>query len=446
MKSKLLAVDYFRGLMIFWVIILHALVHRVYASDTTEVQNLADNAPVWVLGILVLFALISLWGTAFSFLSGLSAAYSSTKKMQNPDYSLTKVIRDRIYTGLGLYGAYIFERTIISVLKRVAGLQMSAVPELLDLMYSSTLEAMAMWNFALAGIFYLTWRKRGYNRKRTQIILISLGFGILFGSLILDYFLTDVPVIIADLKANGQFGFYYLFLRFYAEQFSIFPVMAYAMFGAGFGLLLADDKPFSSIRKYGSRLGIILISIGLFIIISGYDILKGFYNTITPIPIEFLNLGLQLILMTYLLRIFDFRSRGMSTSMKKSLEFFQAFGSMSLTIYLFEGVINRILYNIFVLMRGYEFRGDFSLIIIFVQVNVIFWIFIIKVAKKHQYKYSVEWIIFKLKREIPKLLKRKRELKEHTVVKNHGGIDFSRFDEKLAISVQDTGRSSFSVS
>ena len=446
MKSKLFAVDYFRGLMIFWVIILHALVHRVYASDESEVQNLADNAPIWVLGILVLFALISLWGTAFSFLCGLSAAYSSAKKMQNPDYSLTKVIRDRIYAGLGLYGAYIFERTVISVLKRVAGLQMSAVPELLDLMNSSTLEAMAMWNFALAGIFYLTWRKKGYNRKRTQIVLIIIGFSILFGSLILDHFLTDVPALVANLKANQQFGLYYLFLRFYAEQFSIFPVMAYAMFGAGFGLLLADDKPFSSIRKYGVRLGIILISIGLIVIFSGYDILKGFYNTITPIPIEFLNIGLQLMLLTFLLRIFDFRSRGMSTQMKKSLEFFQAFGSLSLTIYLFEGVINSIFYNIFVLMRGYQFRGDFSLIIIYVQVNVLFWIFIIKIAKKHQNKYSIEWFIFKLKRKIPKLLKRKSKSKEHTVAKSHGNIDFSRNNQRLAISVQDTNRKSFSVS
>jgi H+/Cl- antiporter ClcA len=58
--------------MIFWVIILHALAHRVYGGDQSEISTMLTQAPKWLIALLVPFALLSLWGTAFSFLSGIS--------------------------------------------------------------------------------------------------------------------------------------------------------------------------------------------------------------------------------------------------------------------------------------------------------------------------------------------------------------------------------------
>ena len=153
MSKKILAINYLRGLMIFWVIILHAIGHRVYGGDQSEVTTMISQTPQWVIALMVPFALLSLWGTAFSFLSGVSGGYSSASKMK-AGHSLKKVIKGRMLTGVGLYVAYGIEKLFVRTLRFTINDKSRFTINFIDLLFSSTLESMAIWNFLLAIIFY----------------------------------------------------------------------------------------------------------------------------------------------------------------------------------------------------------------------------------------------------------------------------------------------------
>jgi hypothetical protein len=335
--------------------------------------------------------------------------------------SLEKVIRGRVFTGLGLYVAYGFERLFVRILRFSIQETSRLSINFMDLLFSSTLESMAIWNLLLALIFYITWKKKGYNRKRTLNVLVSLGFLMLFGALLINHFITDVPALVNSLMVNRQYFSLFLFERIYANQFSIFPVGAFAFFGAALGIILADDPPYSQIKKFGYGFGSLLIGLGLIVLIGGFDLIAGFDNTISPIPVDFINLGFQMCFFTFLVKKFDYRNKPLSRSLKRSYEFFEKFGNLSLTIYLFDGLLSTVLYRVYLSSIGNTFRGDFSMIIIFIQTVMIVWIALVKLFHRYNYKFSMEWLLLNLKSG--GFLKRKKSQgnskKAHTIVETN---------------------------
>ena len=145
---------------------------------------------------------------------------------------------------------------------------------------------------------------------------------------------------------------------------------------------------------------------GVAVIAGGFDLVAGFDNTISPIPFDFINLGFQMCFFTFLVKVFDYRKNPLPKKLKRSYEFFEKFGNLSLTIYLFDGILSTILYRVYIASIGNTFRGDFSMIIIFIQTVIIFWVVLVNLFHRHNYKFSMEWFLLNLKSG--RFLKRKK--------------------------------------
>ncbi len=434
MKKRILAVDILRGAMIYAVVIIHAVAHRIYQSNTDEVAKLIDNLPLIGYFIVVPFGILSFWGSLFSLLSGISIAFTLQTQYQN-GIPLKQITLNRINTSFRLFLIYLIYKIFFSAQGVVNGAKdyslitgtlesgSLAAPNLLHMLTSSTLEAMVWWNLVITGLFGINiWIKhkikskpqrtgnqsnlqrtgnqsnlQGTGNQSILWIFIIMGIFILLGSLLFMAFMPITSKIKQEMLSNGRYGQYFVMIRLYFGQFSIFPVMAYAMFGAGFGLMIAQERNIYAIKKFGLTIAIGLYSLFAVFLIAGYDFLQGFNQNIVPIPLEFFNLGSQMIVFLYFYQKFDYSQQPHSTEMKRWTKKMLNYSRLSLTIFILEPVVGQLMYILYVSLIGDSFIGDYSMMIVFCQSLIIFWELAVRVWAKKKFKYSFENIFGKMK-------------------------------------------------
>jgi len=125
-------------------------------------------------------------------------------------------------------------------------------PELLHMFTISTLESMALSGLLLSLLFYIMWKNQKAKPKQTAKTLIILAIGVFLITYYLRGMVSDseVMMIKESLWSDKSYLKYYLFLTIYGSRFAMFPVFAFALIGAAFGILIAGKVPFKEIFKW----------------------------------------------------------------------------------------------------------------------------------------------------------------------------------------------------
>ena len=425
--------------MIIYLVFLHALIQRVFSSDPAQFELVVNSIPLWADLALSPLVLISLWGTVFSFLTGVSVAYTMGSKTKKDKKNLNSAFRNRIIASVLLYLVFLIYKFIFgsrcnsnpessySLLTGSLELGTFHLPNMIHMITSDTLESLALWGIILSVFFYILWKKDGFtakNAKKTMWWLIGLGFAILIGSYFIRELVGDPRVVQTQLLNEHRYVEYFFFLRFYAERFAIFPVMSFALFGAGLGILLAQGVSFKKIRNYGLSIASILLAAFGVEMYLGFDIIGAFANEMVLLPMQFLNLGLQMITLIVLLRIIDFRKKPISKQGQKIIAFFGRYSALSLTVYTLEPLTSQLVYMLFSNLYGGPFFMDFPMILLYLQTEVFLWVIITKLWAKVRYIGSFEWLIGKGRKFINS---------KHYLVKNFG-IWIQNITKNLIIS------------
>ncbi len=402
---RILTFDIIRGVMIAYVIFLHALIQRVFSSDGSQFALVVDRIPIIAIILLSPLILLSLWGSVFTFISGASTAYSFAQKFGGSSQDLTMHFKKKISGGIALYLIFLIEKFFFSVRIMVhpettyslftGSLEQGKFqwPSLLHLTSSSTLESIALTSILISLFLFFLWKKKGMTKARTIKILILVGIFNLVLTSILRAIMPDPSVSKEYLLNNNLYLVYSLYLRLFADRFAHFPVFAFGLFGAAISLSITEPNGKAKTNKLGLKIAIPSLILFTFHMFNGFDVISGFHEEMVPLPLQYLNIGLQIIVTLILLNVFDFRNRPLSKNTQKFISAIQKYSALSLTVYVLEPFFSQLWYMLFETMYGGPFFMELPKILLYLETCIIFWWILVKLWDQGKYKFSLEWVM-----------------------------------------------------
>ena len=240
---------------------------------------------------------------------------------------------------------------------------------------------------------------------------------VLFISVVLRELIGDPYPVQDALIENENYLWYIIFLRLYSARFALFPVLAFGLMGASMGVILSRAKheniSFKEFSKFSySFAGLFLAIFGLYLL-NGFEVIPHFAQEFTPMALQFFNLGTQMIVMTVMVRIFDYAPPNKQAKRVHRVRFFQNFNRTSLTIFVFEPLVASSLYLAYHAVFG-DFSDNFPIIMSFILNVVLIWYVILKLWQKVNFAGSCEWFVQKGNKLLSRqpFLKRKNKSKE----------------------------------
>ncbi|MHA1720647.1 MAG: hypothetical protein ACTSWX_11820 [Promethearchaeota archaeon] len=429
-SKRLNSLDVIRGSMIFYVIFLHALIQRVFVSQGSEFEKVVDNIPLIFTIVGFPLILFSLWGTIFTFISGIATGYNVGSGVFKNQDSLNSHLKKRVANSLMLLiiskiSMFFFSGRTSDHFRETHSLFTGSletgtlsIPEFLHLFTINTLESMAISGLLLSLIFYLMWKNEKPRPKQAARNLIILAIGVFFITHYLRSILSDSEVMIIKESLWNEHSYlkYYLFLAIYASRFAMFPVLAFALVGAAFGVLIAGKVRFKEIFAWIFISGTLFIAAFIIGYLQGFDMIGTFANELVLLPMQCLNIGLQIYLFGICYYFFDvkqLRQRQSEDLEEKNkakvktnriLKFLRKYSDLSLTIYILEPLIAQSWYLLYYNLHKGSFSTNFPLIMLYLATVVATWFLMIWVWKKINNKYSFEWLMGKGKKVIMNIM------------------------------------------
>ena len=433
--KRLYSIDFVRGFLMLYIIVLHSLIQRVFSSSPGEFENTVTTIPLaFALGISPLI-IISIWGTIFSFMTGMAVGFRMGKAAgadPTSNYNrvkMEKIVSNRTYSGLMIFIVYILTNIFFATQSIEHGFKTHSIftgfmetltwnsPNFFSITATSTLETIALTGIIVSVLLKSAWIKYRLNTFQIVKRLVIIALFVLLISVILRQLIGAPLPVQATLLENGNYFWYILFLRLYSARFALFPALAFGLMGASMGVILSRTEhehiSFKQFSKFSySFAGLFLAIFGLYLL-NGFDIIPHFAQEFTAMALHFFNLGMQMIVMTVLVKIFDFAPAKLQARRLKRIRFFQNFNRTSLTIFVFEPLVASSLYI------GYRAAfGDFSDNLVLIAgfiLNVVFlWYVILKLWQKVNFTGSCEWVVQRGSEWLARqpFLKRKNKSKE----------------------------------
>ena len=261
-------------------------------------------------------------------------------------------------------------------------------------------------------LLWILFKKNGKKKiKRNIIILAIIGFSWAFLYYPISVFFS--PYVMQLFERGGFFIVLAFILRlFVSHQLSFFPMGIYAIFGMIIGILISQKQKTKTIKKICLAFSLVfLVAFSISILITIFTAENGAINAIYdimdyvlyPKELLFLSLGMMFLLIIPIIKKIEFRSAEDREKIAKKTLFLKKFGTITLTLYVFEPVINGFLGTIFHLIFNggvlYPFgtpdpymTNTFA-ILLFTLTFLTFWILFVHFWSKSNYKYGLEYLI-----------------------------------------------------
>ncbi len=456
MAKRILGIDLFRGFMIFYVILLHPLLQRVFAQNHGAFEDVMGTLPLIIIILGIPTFILALWGSVFTLLSGTAAAFQMTQKMeQSPhDRTLKNQLNNRIVNSiLILFFHYVFllffsnRSPDFSTTSLLTGYVESGSFNdfsLLTLLTGGTLESIAINSVLVSILLKISWQNNRYEPKRAIRILGTYAV-ISFSLAVIAELLVPEPQAFsyALLAREDLWSFLagLMYLKLFAVRFAFFPVSGFAAIGAIFGIFLGMGSKvrFRTLIKLGTGLMIFGFVIGALYLLSGFDLVSKFTSEHTPMLMQFVNIGLQSFTLCCLLWIWDYSNYKIvrSTFFQKIKTIFLRYSNLSLTIFIVEPLISILWLRFFLLFYSGQISTNVPLIIGYISTVILTWFIIVNLWSKIDYKGSFEWQISKLKDPVYTILSDLKNLAKTNmfVLKHYIKIGKASLDQLVAMYI-----------
>ncbi|MHA1618537.1 MAG: hypothetical protein ACTSVZ_04585, partial [Promethearchaeota archaeon] len=255
--KRLYSIDFVRGFLMLYIIVLHSLIQRVFSSSPGEFETTVTTIPlVFAIGISPLI-IISIWGTIFSFMTGMAVAFRMGKAAGTDPSShssrarMEKVVTNRTYSGIMIFLVYIITNVLFATQSIEHGFKTHSlltgfmetlswnIPDFYSLTATSTLETIALTGIIIAGLLRSGWIKHKLNTFQIVKRLVVMALLVLFISVVLRELIGDPLPVQAQILENENFFWYSIFIRLYSARFAIFPALAFGLMGASMGVILS---------------------------------------------------------------------------------------------------------------------------------------------------------------------------------------------------------------
>jgi hypothetical protein len=416
--KRLLFLDLMRGFFITYLIFIHGIAQLVLH----EVTNVEGGLPEWATYVISPFIVVATWAPLFAMVSGVANTYSlqvqflkNMKEAANiSDVRLWDLLRGQLWNSFFVYilslinmgffhypigiggGALRYSTITGSIDKWVVGtpLVISWGDPLL-LFFSDALALIALSGFITCFTSWIIWRKGGVLKVNRNFVILS-AIGVLW--VVVSPFLHDwlYPIFMDSLNA-GNYLPAILLKSVIGPSESTFPNVAFAIFGQIFGIALAMQLPKKKVLGYGYVMGGIFTSIAIyvFLINPAPNLDTSAIGSPLAYQNQLLNLGLILILATFLIGFLEYKPPEKRIKLAKLTRASRRFGLIALTVFILEGLVSILWKKIYMTMLPFI---DFSTInigwtLLYLVVLLLFWYFVVRVWARFNFKFSFEWIL-----------------------------------------------------
>ncbi|MHA1610756.1 MAG: hypothetical protein ACTSYU_01780, partial [Promethearchaeota archaeon] len=392
--KRLYSIDFVRGFLMLYIIVLHSLIQRVFSSSPGEFETTVTTIPlVFAIGISPLI-IISIWGTIFSFMTGMAVAFRMGKAAGTDPSShssrarMEKVVTNRTYSGIMIFLVYIITNVLFATQSIEHGFKTHSlltgfmetlswnIPDFYSLTATSTLETIALTGIIIAGLLRSGWIKHKLNTFQIVKRLVVMALLVLFISVVLRELIGDPLPVQAQILENENFFWYSIFIRLYSARFAIFPALAFGLMGASMGVILSradhENISFKEFSKFSYSFGGLFLAIFGLYLLNGFEVIPHFAQEFTPMALQFFNLGAQIIVMTVMVRIFDYAPAKKQVKRVHRVRFFKNFNRASLTIFVLEPLVASSLYILYHYVFG-DFSDNIVIILSFILNVVLLW-------------------------------------------------------------------------
>jgi hypothetical protein len=384
MKRHYQGLDFLRGLAILMVIILHTAFY--FYKDIYDVDLENPSLIITLIGFLLMFAGL------FAMISGMvhtiqygkaeteGTSHSRFKYMLiNGGLLMIVAYLYFIFTGPGLimFETRQMDESIFVALINQGTLML---PSSERLFYVDSLVMLSL-NIWLLALFFKVMKDKVKNER---FVLIA---AILF--LVISY--IRIPLYSVYIEAVDQNNYFVMVLLnwFVNKNNPIFPFFAFALFGSWLARLLINQG-FKAFKKQVLIIAPIVLIIGIIGYILAPETMLERAIDPTWYFIMVMQTGLFMIMIVFSLYFFDIK-KSKNGIIKR---FISRFGVAGLTPFFIESTISAILFFIINLVITFEL-GMFAAIMYGVFLAILWGIFL-AFWQKHQYKYGVEWFMYRL--------------------------------------------------
>lgn len=426
---RIVALDIFRGFMIFYIIILHPILQRVFGQEASEFESTINTVPIWLVIIGIPLIILAIWGTVYTFLTGTAVAYQITVKMHRAPSNeiLRSQTQTRVLNSILIFGAHLVF-TLFFTNKSPDYGTTSLITGYFEtgnwdqwsfwtILTSGTLESIAISGIVIVLILRVLWHNGKYDPIKAMKILGVISVITVIISLIHEYYIPDPMLYAKSLLTNdvGNNILVVLYMQLFAVRFSFFPLFAYASVGAIFGIMLGMDMRFRTMAKTGLYIFLFVLSICGIYLLTGFDIISKFAQEHTPLFLHLFNIGGQSIALCGLLWFFDYSNTKLKNT--KFIEFFKTifvrYNSVTLTVFVIEPFFSILWKRFFGLFYSEPLYTNIPIMLLYLLCVALTWFIIINLWKRNEFKYSFEWWIVYYKDKILKtsgLIERKLRL------------------------------------
>ncbi len=398
--KRIISIDVYRGWGIVLVVIFHGIVFNLYGNTSNASTDLNLGLILLLLPIIIL----GTWASLFAFISGVGTTYAINSRMlDNPGYNLKKrwhksLIRSFFLLILHFIWCFLFSTPEESITNHTTQGMISSW------IRTGRLRLPPMSTFfrtSAFSILYLLFKHENYkNIKKISRILLLIGtVFILSGEVLFNIF---KPVII-NQYSKGNYGLSLLFTWLFNGDKAAFPDAGFSFFGAYLGVLKANKESQEGIMKKGGRLGWTCIFIGIVSMIrSGIPLLTteatytfGFYT---------FNLGIQIVLGAWTMFI-DFMPMDERRLTRKGIQWGQnprRWSLISLTLFMFEQPASLLFGLLFRIAVPGSMDNMFFVLFVYGPSYVYFLFKLILLWEKHHFKYSLEWFLMRMGKDLSK--------------------------------------------
>ncbi|MHA1584859.1 MAG: hypothetical protein ACTSWL_06365 [Promethearchaeota archaeon] len=406
---RIYAFDVFRGFAILFMIILHAALHNW--TGTGELESGTQQADLFT-QILAFFVTI---GAIYSAILGAVTAYMFTHRATSKRNSIKQLMLGGIITGLSLITMQYIFRGLLSADSGILFFLVKngtfQIPDAEWFINSSSPPVLG-WNaIIVTGVLVLIFKKYmkrddegNFSVKGNKPYYI-LGIIATLIMVITPFLRIWLDPIVASWIHTKYVGFAWILGFFVYDNFPLFPVAAFALYGAIVGLMLARKESPKIILTYSMIQSVVWLAIGLL----GFQFTGGIHTDLilantTPGLIEdtfrlYAQLGTCFIFFTLVLLLFEFIPEKKRFSRFNKFRFVTRYGMISLTAYVTEGIITIILRKIpdsIPVLAGWS--DSLGNVLILGLISACIWGFGAILWEKVGYKFSFEWWIIQITR------------------------------------------------
>lgn len=412
-NDRIYTFDIVKGIAIFLMIPLHALIYQIGKNDPALFEPLMSAIPQKVIYLLIPAMVLSMWGPIFTLITGANIAYGFLRVYnRDPEQSSAYILRRILSAAMLIF----VSRTAVFIFE--GGMFTNGFFNIFNYKiryYADTLDSIALTGIIVpVVILFLLNKSRSVQRKsetgyainKQDIRRIYIGMSVI--TIIWFVFTPLIHALTPHIRVFASRHPVKMLLLIWSKltagRFRLFPILGFGYVGAIIGASIHVRSKFKNIRKYSMLF--FFITLGMFLawrFITKNPIINVASDDI-PIMMQVLNLGAMAFATVLMLGAYDYCQPEKRTRRTERTLWLRRLSIVSLTIYVMEFFLAQIVYWLFeqfwdnavsLVNQVPVLIWNVTQIFVFIIVICLLWLIIVSLWEKIDFRFSLEWFTIK---------------------------------------------------